>query len=108
MDGSYDTEHLCFILSQCDRDFDIPYYLKQNPRLRTKLKETRKEASDACSRCLERSKEIEQSRETRSKQLEMIETLEEEIDGLSGTSVNNDGVSSELKRKRGPQESLSG
>lgn len=30
MNGVYDSNHLCFILSQYDRDFDAPYYARHN------------------------------------------------------------------------------
>ena len=34
LDGLFNADSLCFVLSQCDRDFDVPDYIKQHPNLK--------------------------------------------------------------------------
>ncbi|RFU34362.1 hypothetical protein B7463_g1957, partial [Scytalidium lignicola] len=38
LDGRYDAGMLCFILSQTDREFDYPHYIKQHVNLKDSLK----------------------------------------------------------------------
>jgi septal ring factor EnvC (AmiA/AmiB activator) len=98
MDGLYDSNHLCFTLSQYDRDYDVPNYLRQNKALFKALQPEE-------IRCRDFRKDIRE-RETRLKEIEesidenaaQMKAIDDEIKDLQ--SEHRAAPSTKLKRKR--------
>lgn len=58
MDGLYNQESLCFILSQTDRDFDKHKYIKDNPELSAPTSEDRQAVASDQRLCRELEAEV--------------------------------------------------
>jgi hypothetical protein len=100
MDGMYDSDHLCFVLSQCDRDYDIPNYRKQNRALEVDLAPELKKLRDMKGKLVERKKQWETAHESYDENISKAKFFEDEIKELHlkyGIKTPND----KLKRKRG-------
>lgn len=99
MDGIYDSDHLCFVLSQCDRGYDVPNYGRQNKTLFESLKPQRDKLRELFTTLRERERqycEAQKSYDTNSSEAKDVEDKIREL--RSKYNLNMAGA--KLKRKR--------
>lgn len=96
MDGAYDPDHLCFVLSQFDRDFDVLHHLRNNPDLNEKVKEIRANRVEKVRLLKERKAELKKLRKEFRGIEDSIEEIQSEIESLEGPEIKRQRTSSEL------------
>lgn len=99
MDGIYDSDHLCFVLSQCDRDYDVPNYCSQNPTLAFTLKRHFDAWKESRTLIQKREGEYRKLQKDHEENRDAAKNIEDEI----GELRSQHGLSqpaTKLKRKR--------
>lgn len=98
MNGVYDSNHLCFILSQYDRDFDVPYYAKHSKAVSIAIQPTLDKHREYKGKISELRTLFRDTQISYDKKLARIEDVEAEIKKLR--SQHRRGHSkTKLKRK---------
>lgn len=103
MDGIYDSDHLCFVLSQCDRDYNVPNYCRQNPTLFSALKQPFDEMNESQTLIKKREGEYRKLQRDHEENRDSAKNIEDEIEELR----SQHGLSqpaTKLKRKRGQND----
>lgn len=99
MDGLYDSNHLCVILSQCDRDYDAKNYLRQNKSLSKLLESDIAKCGELWSLIQERKTTLAHIQEQISENEMRIKQLEPDNQShLLEQDLRSRGLT--LKRKR--------
>ena len=99
MNGSYNSDHLCFILSQCDRDYDVPYYIRQNKEVNTILKDVLKFCRETYISFRERSNSLAELEKSHKEHTDEMQELKAQIEAIHSAGLQASSVSN-LKRKR--------
>lgn len=107
MDGAYNSDHLCFILSQYDRDFDVGYYLRQdqNKALRKSLQPIDDQIKELKRIIKERYASIREIKAARKENADEMEELEAQIETAKSAALQTRS-GPDLKRKRGQHDDI--
>jgi len=79
MDGVYNSEHLCFVLSQFDREFGLRHHLDTNKEVRKAAEPIFVRGREVQQKLTERETRLQQVRESRERHCSLIEELESRI-----------------------------
>lgn len=99
MDGVYDPDHLCFVLSQYDRDYSVPNYLAQNHELNESLKPVHHRLAELSTNLNERQALYRATQESYEANTTQIEILQAQIEKLYSKSSLHGNFMKGLKRK---------
>ena len=106
LDGLYNADSLCFVLSQTDREFDYAQYAKQYPDVGKHVSEDQKLAWQYRGDIVELKRERDSAEKAHRKNEKRVKELSNEIKKLNSrlNAFSSTSSTLQLTRKRGANE----